>query len=278
MGMRMIRIDGVSFSYSPNSKPVINDVTLNFSQGEYVAIVGPNGSGKSTLAKLINSLLLPSKGEISVAGMDTKAFRWDVRSKIGMVFQNPENQLIASTAEEEIAFGPENLDIPTDEIKDIIPTALKIVGLEGFQHKAPSNLSGGQKQRLAIAAVLAMKPQYIILDEATSMLDKEGKREILKTIEDLNKHHSLGIIHITHDMDEAARADRIIVMNEGSVIADDTPKLIFSNVDKLVKIGFKLPKITGLANALGNRGIPLPEGITNYSELVDELCKSDLRM
>jgi energy-coupling factor transport system ATP-binding protein len=274
----MIRIEGVSFSYSHNSKPVINDVTLDFSQGEYVAIVGPNGSGKSTLAKLINSLLLPSKGEISVAGMDTKTFRWDVRSKIGMVFQNPENQLIASTAEEEVAFGPENLGIPTEEIKNIINTTLKIVDIEKLRYKSPSCLSGGQKQRLAIAAVLAMKPQYIILDEATSMLDKEGKKEILKTIEDLNKHHSLGIIHITHDMDEAARANRIIAMNEGSVIVDDTPKLVFSDVDKLMRIGFKLPKITELANALGNKGIPLSKGITNYSELVDELCKSDLRI
>ena len=269
----MIKIERVSFAYSSSSKSVINDVTLDFSQGEYVAIVGPNGSGKSTLAKLINSLLLPSEGQVAVDGMDTRSFRWDVRSKIGMVFQNPENQLIASTAEEEIAFGPENLGIPTDEIKSIINTTLKIVDIEELRHKSPSCLSGGQKQRLAIAAVLAMKPQYIILDEATSMLDKEGKKEILKTIEDLNTHHSLGIIHITHDMDEAARANRIIVMNEGRVVADDTPKKIFSNVDKLLKIGFKLPRITELANALGNKGIPLPKGITNYSGLVDELCK-----
>jgi len=257
---------------------VVSDVTLNFLQGEYVAIIGQNGSGKSTLAKLINSLLLPSTGMITVSGMDTRAFRWDVRSKVGMVFQNPENQLIASTAEEEIAFGPENLGVSTDEIKNIIPTTLKLVGLEGFQHKSPGNLSGGQKQRLAIAAILAMKPQYIILDEATSMLDKEGKKEILRTIEDLNKHHSLGIIHITHDMGEAVRANRIIVMSEGKVIIDGTPKIIFSNVDKLMKIGFKLPRITELANALANEGISLPNGITNYNELVDELCKSDLKM
>ena len=274
----MIKIEKVSFSYSSNSIPVINDVSLEFSQGEYVAIVGPNGSGKSTLAKLINSLLLPFEGEIIVAGMNTKAFRWEVRSKIGMVFQNPENQLIASTAEEEIAFGPENLGIPTDEIKNIINTTLKIVDIEELRHKSPSCLSGGQKQRLAIAAVLAMKPQYIILDEATSMLDKEGKKEILKTIEDLNKNHSLGIIHITHDMGEAARANRIIVMSEGRVIADNDPKQIFSNVDKLMQIGFKLPKITELANALGDKGIPLSKGITNYNELVDELCESDLKM
>ena len=274
----MIKLEGVSFSYSSNSNPVINDVSLDFSQGEYAAIVGPNGSGKSTLAKLINSLLLPSKGRITVAGMYTRAFRWDVRSKVGMVFQNPENQLIASSAEEEIAFGPENLGIPTDEIKTIISIALKIVGLEDFQYKSPADLSGGQKQRLAIAAVLAMKPQFIILDEATSMLDKKGKIEILKTIEELNKHHSLGIIHITHDMGEAARANRIIVMNEGRIIADGIPRLIFSNADKLEEIGLKLPRITELANALANKGIPLPKGITNYNELVDELCKSDLKM
>ncbi|WP_028308912.1 energy-coupling factor transporter ATPase [Desulfitibacter alkalitolerans] len=274
----MIKLEGVFFSYSSNSKPVINNVSLDFIQGEYAAIVGPNGSGKSTLAKLINSLLLPSQGRIYVDGMDTREYRWNVRSKVGMVFQNPENQLIASSAEEEIAFGPENLGIPTDEIKSIISTTLKIVGLEDFQHKSPADLSGGQKQRLAIAAVLAMKPQYIILDEATSMLDKEGKNEILKTIEELNKHHSLGIIHITHDMGEAARANRIIVMNEGRVIADDTPKVIFSEVEKLGEIGLKLPRITELANALANKGIPLSRGITNYNELVDELCKSDLKM
>ena len=273
----MINIEGVSFSYSSASKPVVNDVSLHFSQGEYAAIVGPNGSGKSTLAKLINSLLLPSAGKITVMGMDTKDFRWDVRSKVGMVFQNPENQLIASTAEEEIAFGPENLGIPTDEIKSIIDTTLEIVGLEDFRYKSPGNLSGGQKQRLAIAAVLAMKSQYIILDEATSMLDKEGKREILKTIEDINKQHLLGIIHITHDMSEAAGANRIIVMNEGRVIADDTPKQIFSNAYKLMEIGFKLPKVTELANALVNKGINLSKGITNYNELVEELCKSDLK-
>lgn len=274
----MIKLESVSFSYSSNSKPVISDIALNFSQGEYVAIVGPNGSGKSTLAKLINSILLPTQGRITVDGMDTREYRWAVRSKVGMVFQNPENQLIASTIEEEIAFGPENLGIPTEEIKNIINTTLRIVGLTDLRHKSPSSLSGGQKQRLAIAAVLAMKPKYIILDEATSMLDREGKREIIKTIEKLNKEHSLGIIHITHDMGEAVRANRVIIMNAGRIIADDIPKSIFSNINKLEQIGLKLPRITQLANNLIDKGIPLSKGITSYNELVNELCKSNLKM
>ncbi len=269
----MIKLEGVSFSYSPDSKNVVDNVSLDFAQGEYVAVVGPNGSGKSTLAKLINSLLLPGVGSIKVDEMDTRDNRWLVRSKVGMVFQNPENQLIASSAEEEIAFGPENLGIETNEIDSIIDRTLKIVGLENHRFKAPNNLSGGQKQRLAIAAVLAMKPKYIILDEATSMLDKMGKNEILNTIEELNRDHSLGIIHITHDMREAARANRIIIMYEGRVIIDSIPKLVFSNADTLSEIGLKLPRVTNLTHTLIQKGIPLSRGISNYHELVDELCK-----
>ncbi|KUO49117.1 MAG: energy-coupling factor transporter ATPase [Desulfitibacter sp. BRH_c19] len=273
----MIKLEGVSFSYSPDSKNVVDNVTLEFVQGEYVAVVGPNGSGKSTFAKLINSLLLPSMGSITIDGMDTRDDRWLVRSKVGMVFQNPENQLIASSVEEEIAFGPENLGIETQEINSIIDSTLKIVSLEDLRYKAPSNLSGGQKQRLAIAAVLAMKPKYIILDEATSMLDKSGKSEILNTIEQLNSDHSLGIIHITHDMGEAARANRIILMDEGRVISNSTPKFVFSNPEKLSKIGLKLPRITRLAHTLEQKGIPLSQGISNYNELVEELCTLNLK-
>lgn len=269
----MIKIEGVSFRYSSDSKTVVDNVTVEFEQGEYVALVGPNGSGKSTLAKLINSLLLPAVGSIKVDGMDTSDNRWLVRSKVGMVFQNPENQLIASSAEEEIAFGPENLGIPTYEIRSIIDSTLKTVGIEDLRFKAPNNLSGGQKQKLAIAAILAMRPKYIILDEATSMLDKTGKGEILNTIEELNKNHSLGIIHITHDMEEAARANRIILMNDGKIIIDSSPRSIFSKPEKLFEIGLKLPRVTRLSHTLKQKGVPLAKGISNYNELVDELCK-----
>jgi energy-coupling factor transport system ATP-binding protein len=275
----MIRLDKVSFAYQQGSNKnnknyVIKDITLEINQGEAVAIIGPNGSGKSTLAKLLNALLIPTKGQIFVDNLNTKvkANQWDIRKKVGLVFQNPDNQLVASSVEEEVAFGPENIGMSTDDLRRAVERTLKIVGLEDLKNESPHNLSGGQKQRLAIASVLAMNPRYIVLDEATSMLDKPSRNEIIKYISDVNKNYGIGIIHITHDISEAVFCNRVLVMNDGRFILDGTPADVFGEEELLVKIGLGVPGIYRLANNLKKAGLPISKKIIDRKQMVKELC------
>ncbi len=278
----MIKLENVFFSYSHEKDAVcvINDISLQINTGEYVAIIGANGSGKSTLAKLLNCILLPTMGNVYVGGFNTKDAedKWKIRSSLGLVFENPDNQLIASSAEEEVAFGPENLGIPYEKLVSLVNDSLKVVSLEEQRFRAPHKLSGGQKQRLAIAAIMAMRPKHIVLDEATSMLDFLGSREILQTLEYLNKNHRLTIIHITHNMSEATRADRVLVLDEGRIVLDGSPMDVFSNADILQEFGIIPPAVNGCANRLRKNGLPLSQGIIKKEKLVDELCLLSLKM
>ena len=243
----MIEIKNLFFKYNPDDeRNVLNNLNLEIKEGEFLAVLGHNGSGKSTLAKLINGLLLPSSGDVIVNNLNTKNDKdvWTIRSIAGMVFQNPDNQLVATMVEEDVAFGPENLGIETKEIHERVDFALKAVGMEKFRRNAPHMLSGGQKQRVAIAGILAMMPEYIILDEPTAMLDPNGRKEVMDTVKMLNREYNKTIILITHYMDEAALADRIIVMEKGENILEGTPRDVFSQVDKIKKIGLDVPQET----------------------------------
>ncbi|WP_036728131.1 energy-coupling factor transporter ATPase [Peptoniphilus mikwangii] len=271
----MIEIKNVSFKYdeTENSEYIIENLNLNIEKGEFVAILGHNGSGKSTLAKLINGLLLPSDGDVFVDGMNTKDDEnlWKIRSLAGMVFQNPDNQLVATVVEEDVAFGPENLGVPSDEIKKRVDFSLEAVGMNDYRKNAPHMLSGGQKQRVAIAGILAMTPDYIILDEPTAMLDPVGRKEVMETILMLNKTQNKTIVLITHYMDEAAKSDRLIVMEKGKVVLDGTPKKVFSNVNEVKKIGLDVPQVTELAWELKNSGFDINNEILSIDELVGEI-------
>jgi len=276
----VIRLDKVAFAYSAksNHKFAIDNISLEIRPGENIAIIGPNGSGKSTLAKLLNALLRPLSGKITIDGMDTRDdnCKWEIRRLVGMVFQNPENQLLASSAEEEVAFGPENLGIPSEKIHQLVEESLNKVGLGGFRTAEPHKLSGGQKQRLAVAAVLAMKPKYLVLDEATSMLDIHGKQEILKTVQELHKLYRITVVNITHDMAEAALAERIVVLMDGRVFLEGSPHKVFAEYDVLHQAGLEVPGTAKLAQRLHQAGIPIPKGIINREKLVDELCSLTL--
>ncbi len=253
----------------------ISDVNLDVSEGQFVAILGHNGSGKSTLAKHINALLVPSEGTIWVDQMDTASARdlWKIRQKAGMVFQNPDNQIIASVVEEDVGFGPENLGVPTDDIWKRVDDSLEKTGMVAYREHSPNKLSGGQKQRVAIAGVMAMKPKCIILDEPTAMLDPSGRREVLKAVRDLNKQEGVTVILITHYMDEVVGADIVFVMEEGRIVMRGTPREIFSQVDKLQHYGLDVPQVTLLAYELKKEGLALPDGILTMDELVNELCR-----
>lgn len=252
----------------------LKDVTAQIKKGEFTAIIGTNGSGKSTLARHLNALLIPTEGELIVEGMRTSdAGRvWDIRQKVGMVFQNPDNQLVAAVVEEDVAFGPENLGVPPEEIRERVDLALEKVGMTSYREQAPSMLSGGQKQRVAIAGVLAMKPDCIVLDEPTAMLDPKGRKEVMDTIHELNKTEGITIVLITHFMEEAVTADHILVIDRGVLKMEGTPREIFSQADKVTEIGLDVPVPADLARRLRKKGMAVSEKCMTDEELGEALC------
>ena len=271
--MPIIEMKNVSFSYDKKID-VIKDVSLTINDGEYVAIIGHNGSGKSTLAKLFNALILADKGEVIVDGLNAsdKKSVFEIRKRVGVVFQNPDNQLVASIVEDDIAFGPENLGIPRKEIGERIDFALDSVGMEKFRKSSPTRLSGGQKQRIAIAGVLALKPKVLVLDESTAMLDPQGRKEVLRVASELNKNQKTTVINITHYMDEVISADKVIVMNDGKIVLSGTPTEIFCQRDTLRDCGLEIPLALEIADRLIERGVSLPQNILTEEKLSEELC------
>lgn len=275
----MIKCNEVFFEYyseeDENGKLVLNGVNLDIKQGEFVAILGHNGSGKSTIAKHMNALLVPNKGTVLVDNMDTSIDEkvWDIRKTAGMVFQNPDNQIVATIVEEDVAFGPENMGIESQEIRDRVNNALEVVGMYDYRRHAPHLLSGGQKQRVAIAGILAMKTKCIILDEPTAMLDPIGRKEVIDTIEQLNKDYGITIVLITHYMEETINADRLVVMNEGKIIMQGKPREIFSNVATMKSIGLDVPQMTELAYELKKLGIDVNCDIMTIDEMVKSICQ-----
>ncbi|MGL4654300.1 MAG: energy-coupling factor transporter ATPase [Sarcina sp.] len=275
----MVKAEELTFRYEGDeerpTKIALNSVSMEVEKGEFLVVLGHNGSGKSTIAKHMNALLLPSEGKMLVDGMDTveDSLLWEIRSKAGMVFQNPDNQLVATIVEEDVAFGPENLGVEPSEIRRRVDDCLKKVGMYDYRKHAPHLLSGGQKQRIAIAGILAMMPECIILDEPTAMLDPSGRKEVLETIKDINRNLGITIILITHYMDEAAQADRVIVMDKGEVKLEGTPREVFSNVAQIKQIGLDVPQVTELAYELKQEGINISTEILNIDEMVNELCQ-----
>lgn len=269
----MIDVENLSFSYDDDEEVkeknyVVKELDLHIEKGSFVAVLGHNGSGKSTFAKHLNGILLPSGGKVYIAGMDTSDDKntFKIRSTAGMVFQNPDNQIVAAVVEDEVAFAPENLGVEPAEIRRRVDECLKIVNMSEFAKSTPSRLSGGQKQRVAIASVLAMEPECIILDEPTAMLDPQGRREVMKTIRELNRKRGMTVVLITHYMDEAAMADRVVVMEKGRAVIDDVPKKVFSEVEKIKEIGLDVPQVTELLYRLRNMGIDMPEDIITVEE------------
>ncbi|MBQ0001360.1 MAG: energy-coupling factor transporter ATPase [Clostridiales bacterium] len=258
-----------------STQRAVDDVNLDIEAGEFIAILGHNGSGKSTLAKHMNALLLPSEGTLWVDNMDTasEADTWKIRQKAGMVFQNPDNQIIATVVEEDVGFGPENMGIPTADIWTRVDDALQKVGMTTYRHHSPNKLSGGQKQRVAIAGVMAMRPSCIVLDEPTAMLDPNGRKEVIKAVHELNKTENVTVILITHYMEEVIDADRVYVMDSGKVVMQGTPKEIFSRVEELKHYRLDVPQVTLLAHELKKNGLDIPDGILTTEELVSVLCR-----
>ena len=251
----------------------VDEVDLDVAQGEFVAILGHNGSGKSTLAKHINAILYPTEGTVLVDGKDTKRDEniWEIRQKAGMVFQNPDNQIIGQVVEEDVGFGPENMGVPTKEIWERVEESLKAVGMYEFRKHSPNKLSGGQKQRVSIAGVIAMHPKCIILDEPTAMLDPNGRKEVIRAVRALNQVEGVTILLITHYMEEVIHADRVIVMDQGRAVMQGTPREIFSQVETLKSLRLDVPQVTMLAHELKKKGVPLPDGILTTQELADAL-------
>lgn len=274
----MIQTEHMSHTYQDESGNVVyalDDVSLSIRKGEFVSIIGTNGSGKSTLAKHFNVLLTPSKGTVTVLGMDTKDPKhlWDIRQHVGMVFQNPDNQIVAAVVEEDVAFGPENLGVEPKEIRRRVDEALANVNMTDYALHSPGLLSGGQKQRIAIAGVLAMKPDCIVLDEPTAMLDPAGRQEVLDTVHCLNKEEGITIVYITHFMEEAVTSDRVVVMKNGKLLHDGTPREIFSQVPMLKELGLDVPVAAEVATKLRLDGVTLSNGIITKEELGDQLCQ-----
>lgn len=253
----------------------VDGVDLDVKKGDFVAILGHNGSGKSTLAKQINALLVPTEGTLYVDGMDTKDPEkvWDIRQSAGMVFQNPDNQIIGTVVEEDVGFGPENMGVPTDEIWKRVDDSLKKTGMTAYRYQSPNKLSGGQKQRVAIAGVVAMRPSCIVLDEPTAMLDPNGRKEVLKAVSELNKKENVTVVLITHYMEEVIHANKVYVMDGGNVVMQGTPREIFSQVETLKKYRLDVPQVTLLAHELHKAGVDIPEGILTKEELVGALCR-----
>lgn len=251
----------------------IDDVSIEIKEGEFVAVLGHNGSGKSTFAKQLDAILLPTDGTVWIQGLDTSKEEnlWEVRKKTGMVFQNPDNQIIGNIVEEDVGFGPENMGIPTDEIWKRVDESLEAVGMTAYRMKSPNKLSGGQKQRVAIAGVMAMRPQCIVLDEPTAMLDPNGRQEVVKTVHELNRQEGITVVLITHYMEEVIHADRVIVMDDGRVVMDGAPREIFSRVEELKSYRLDVPQVTELAYELQKNGVDLPDGILTLEELMKYL-------
>ena len=281
--MKMIKTDKLVFEYAKRDEEgniigksrAIDEVSLDIEPGQFIAILGHNGSGKSTLAKHMNALLVPSDGTMWVDGMDTKEDEhlWDVRQSAGMVFQNPDNQIIGTVVEEDVGFGPENLGVPTEEIWQRVEDSLKAVGMSEYRHHSPNKLSGGQKQRVAIAGVMAMRPKCIVLDEPTAMLDPNGRKEVLRSVMELRKREHITVILITHYMEEVVDADHVFVMDHGHVVMQGTPREIFSQVDTLKHYRLDVPQVTILADELRKRGLDIPAGVLKKEELVEILCR-----
>lgn len=279
MSQGIINAQNVTFSYNIGEGeipvPVLFGVDINIEPGEFVAVLGHNGSGKSTLAKHMNAILLPMGGSVFVDGIDTRdeSRLFDIRQRVGMVFQNPDNQIVATIVEEDVAFALENIGVPPLEIRERVDEALKAVKMYDYREHAPHQLSGGQKQRVAIAGVIAMRPRCIVLDEPTAMLDPRGRREVIHTVRRLNREHGITVVLITHYMDEAAKADRVVVMDDGRIILDDTPRRVFSHVDALRQVGLDVPQATLLAHELRRSGINLPEDLLTTEEFLEEFVK-----
>ena len=277
--MNIIKAAGLVFDYIrrdeedkiEEKKRALNHLNVEIEKGSFVAVLGHNGSGKSTFAKHLNGILLPTEGEVWVAGMDTSDEEklWDVRKAAGMVFQNPDNQIIGNIVEEDVGFGPENLGVPTEEIWERVDKSLKAVGMTLYRKKSPNRLSGGQKQRVAIAGVMAMKPQCIVLDAPTAMLDPNGRAEVIRTVRELNRKEGITAVLITHYMEEVIDADRVIVMDDGAIVMDGTPREVFSQVEKLKEYRLDVPQATELAYELKKAGVDLPDGILSQEEFVE---------
>ena len=280
---KMVQTDDLIFEYAKRDEEgnvigsyrAIDQVNLEVEEGQFIAVLGHNGSGKSTLAKHLNAILVPTEGTVWVDGTNTSDPNelWNVRQSAGMVFQNPDNQIIGTVVEEDVGFGPENLGVPTDEIWQRVEDSLKAVGMISYRHHSPNKLSGGQKQRVAIAGVIAMKPRCIVLDEPTAMLDPNGRKEVLRTVEELRKKEKVTVILITHYMEEVIDADKVFVMDHGHVVMEGTPREIFSQVDTLKKYRLDVPQVTILADELKKRGLDSPAGILRKEELVEAICR-----
>ena len=274
----MIKIENLKHYYTDsdgNEVKALDGVDLTIGQGEFVAIIGANGSGKSTLARHLNCLLLPTEGRVEVSGLDTMEEKnmWDIRQQVGMVFQNPDNQIVAAVVEEDVAFGPENIGVPGPEIGPRVAKALATVGMTEYAKHAPHRLSGGQKQRVAIAGIMALEPKCIVLDEPTAMLDPQGRKEIVSTVQKLNKEKQITIVYITHYMVEALAADRVVVMEKGHIRFMGTPREVFSRVDELEALGLEAPLAAKVASELRKSGVKLPSGIITDEELAQALCQ-----
>lgn len=279
--MSIVKTENVIYEYVKRDEEgnvdgvirAVNDVSLGIRQGDFIAIVGHNGSGKSTLAKHMNAILQPTQGTVWVDGMDTRQEErvWDIRQRAGMVFQNPDNQIIGQVVEEDVGFGPENLGVPTEEIWKRVEESLRAVGMYQFHSHSPNRLSGGQKQRVSIAGVLAMRPRCIVLDEPTAMLDPSGRGEVIRAVRELNQAERVTVILITHYMEEVIHADHVYVMDKGQIAMEGTPREIFSQVEKLQKLRLDVPQVTLLAHELQQRGLGLPDGILTTQELVQAL-------
>ena len=280
MTENILEFQNVSFRYEGSSEKeqfplAVRDVSFAVKKGDFVAILGHNGSGKSTLAKLSNSILLPESGKVLVNGMDTadESLSYDIRRTVGVVFQNPDNQIVASDVEEDVAFRPENLGVPRQEIRKRVDNALKAVGMYEYRKHEPHKLSGGQKQRVAIAGMIAMLPECIVLDEPTAMLDPRGRKEVMDTILKLNREMGMTVVFITHFMEEAVRASRVIVMDNAEILMDGTPREVFRQADRVKAAGLDVPKPAELARALQKRGVPMPDDILTASEFTEYFLK-----
>lgn len=277
--MNAIHIHGATLEYKTQSGGIIralNNVDFDVEEGEFIALLGHNGSGKSTLAKILNGLLIPRLGDVEIFGINTKdaAKIFEIRSNIGMVFQNPDNQMIASIVEDDIAFGPENLGIPREEIIQRVDWALEQVGMTEYKKSTPFKMSGGQKQRIAIAGILAIKPRIIVFDESTAMLDPQGRSEVLDVAKALNKEQNITVVWITHYMDEAVQADRVAIMTNGRIVDIDTPQNIFTKRELIADAGLDLPLPQQIADSLRSAGLPIKDCVLTQSELEEELCKA----
>ena len=284
----IIKTENLSFTYfdgdidqiKTSEIPALKSINLTIREGEYISVLGHNGSGKSTLAKLLNLILIPTSGKIYIDGKDvsdenlTEDEVFEVRKKIGMVFQNPDNQIVATVVEEDVAFGVENLGLPREQIRQRVVDALNVVGMQDYAHHAPHKLSGGQKQRVAIAGIIAMRPRVIIFDESTAMLDPIGRKAVIEIMEKLNRDENITVINITHYMEEAARADRVIVINDGEMVLDGTAKEVFAKVDLLHKIGLESPQSTELLKLLKDNGINVDMHVINEDECINSILKA----